>query len=69
MGTTYLYKPVLGKKDYLKGHLTGIVTNYFDGSFTRLATFFARENDLNMSELQEIISDIETELKDADNHE
>ncbi|MCK4745785.1 MAG: BlaI/MecI/CopY family transcriptional regulator [Bacteroidales bacterium] len=69
VGTTYLYKPVLGKKDYLKGHLTGIVTNYFDGSFSRLAAFFARENDLDLGELQELIGEIETEINDNDNHE
>lgn len=69
VGTTYLYHPQVPKKEYLRGYLSGIVSNYFDGSFTRLATFFARENDLKMSELQEIISDIESELKDADHHE
>ena len=69
VGTTYLYHPLVPKKEYLRGYLSGIVSNYFDGSFTRLATFFARENDLNMSELQEIISDIESELKDTDHHE
>ena len=69
VGTTYLYHPLVPKKEYLRGYLSGIVSNYFDGSFTRLATFFARENDLNMSELQEIISDIESELKDTEHHE
>ena len=27
VGTTYLYYPLLDKKEYLKGHLTGIVAN------------------------------------------
>ena len=69
VGTTYLYHPMVPKKEYLKGYLSGIVSNYFDGSFSRLATFFARENDLGMSELQEIISDIETELKENGRNE
>ncbi len=68
VGTTYLYFPLVPKKEYLKGFLSGIVSNYFDGSPTRLATFFARENDLNLAELQEIMSDIESELKDAGDH-
>ena len=69
VGTTYLYHPLLEKKEYLKGHLTGIVTNYFDGSFSRLAAFFAKENDLKLQELQDLIGEIENELKDDDNNE
>ncbi|MCK4747203.1 MAG: BlaI/MecI/CopY family transcriptional regulator [Bacteroidales bacterium] len=69
VGTTYLYRPLLNKKDYLKGYLSGIVTNYFDGSFSRMAAFFAKENDLGLGDLQELIGDIETELKENKNHE
>ena len=29
VGTTYLYHPMVEKKDYLKGFLSGIVSNYF----------------------------------------
>jgi BlaI family penicillinase repressor len=64
IGTTYLYVPELEKKDYLKGHLSGILSKYFDGSFTRMAAFFARENDVSLEDLQEMIGDIESELKE-----
>ena len=69
VGTTYLYHPLLEKKDYLKGYLSGIVSNYFDGSFSRLAAFFAKENDLNLGELHGLIGEIETELKDNESNE
>jgi len=69
VGTTYLYRPLVPKKEYLRGYLTGIVSNYFDGSFSSLAMFFAKENDMGMGDLQVILADIESELKDADNHE
>ena len=69
VGTTYLYRPLLEKKDYLKGYLTGIVSNYFDGSFSRMAAFFARENDLDLSDLHELIGDIDNELEEESNHE
>jgi BlaI family penicillinase repressor len=64
VGTTYLYRPVLEKKEYLKGHFAGIVSKYFDGSFTRMAAFFARENDLKLAELKELMGEIENELKE-----
>lgn len=69
VGTTYLYFPLLEKKDYLKGYLSGIVSNYFDGSFSQLAAFFAKENDLNLGELHELMGEIETELKESDRNE
>jgi BlaI family penicillinase repressor len=62
VGTTYIYHPLMEKKDYLRGHLKGIVTKYFDGSFSRMAAFFAKENDLKLQELQELIEDIESDL-------
>ena len=69
VGTTYLYFPLVAKKEYLRSYLSGIVSNYFDGSFSRMAAFFARENDLDMKELHGLISDIESELKESDNNE
>lgn len=69
VGTTYLYYPLLEKKDYLKGYLSGIVSSYFNGSFSQLAAFFAKENDLNLHELQDLIGEIETELKESESNE
>ena len=67
VGTTYLYHPLLEKKDYLKGYLSGIVSNYFDGSFSRMAAFFAKENDLKLGEIQGLIDEIENELEEENN--
>ena len=69
IGTTYLYRPLLEKKDYLVGHLSGIAANYFNGSLPRMAAFFAKENDLNLRELQELMGDVESELKNTDHDE
>ena len=69
VGTTYLYHPLVPKKEYLRGYLSGIVSNYFDGSFSRMAAFFARENDLQLSDLQQLVGEIEDELKEHDNDE
>ena len=69
VGTTYLYHPMVEKKDYLKGYLSGIVSSYFDGSFSNLAAFFAKENDLNLSEMQNLVGEIESELKENGTNE
>lgn len=62
VGTTYLYRPILPKKEYLKRHLKGIVSNYFDGSSSRFAAFFAKENDLKLGDLRNLLGEIENEL-------
>ena len=36
--------------------------NYFNGSFPKMATFFARENDISITELEEIINEAKEEL-------
>ncbi len=66
VGTTYLYYPMIQKKEYLRGYLSSIVSDYFDGSFSRMAAFFARENDLKLEELQGMVEDIENELNKAE---
>ena len=66
IGTTYLYHPVVQKKDYLRGYLSGIVISYFDGSFSRMAAFFAKENDLDINKLKELVEEIEDDLNNAE---
>lgn len=56
------YYPLISKTDYFKSKLKPIITNYFDGSKRELASFFA-ENDLNLTELEEVKSLIEEKIK------
>lgn len=64
VGTTYLYHPLISKKNYLKDFLPGILRKYFNGSFTEMASFFAKENDLSLIELSELIDVVGEELKE-----
>lgn len=56
------YYPLISKTDYFKSKLKPIITNYFDGSKMDLASFFAN-NQLNLSELEEVKSLIEEKIK------
>ena len=70
VGTTHLYYPLISKKDYLKGFLTNVVSNYFNGSFSNLAAFFAKETDVSLKELKEMMEEVEGDLnKEEDSHE
>jgi len=55
-GNTHLYYPLVSKKDYSRAHLKDFVANYFNGSFSTMATFFAREDDISMEELEKMLT-------------
>ena len=66
-GNTYEYYPVVSREEYAKIHFNGFLSNYFNNSFPKMAAFFARENNLSMKELEEIIRLTEEELKETNN--
>ena len=57
-GRGYVYFPIINKDEYTKQSLSKMINNYFDGSFKNLVSFFAKSNDLNINELEEIIDEI-----------
>ena len=63
-GTTYLYFPLVSKKDYSKFQFTNLIKNYFNGSFPKMAAFFAQENNLSIQELEEMMNMAKDELTD-----
>jgi BlaI family transcriptional regulator, penicillinase repressor len=62
-GTTYEYFPIVRKEDYANFHFSDFMKNYFNDSFPRMAAFFARENNLSMKDMEEIMRLTEVELK------
>jgi BlaI family penicillinase repressor len=59
----YSYFPLISKKEYSKKQLFGLMENYFDNSFPAMASFFAKEKDLSIKELDELLDDTRKELK------
>jgi len=61
-GNTYLYYPLVSKSEYSKSQLFGLLEGYFNNSFPVMASFFAREKDLTLTELEELLEDTKKEL-------
>ncbi len=61
-GKIHEYYPLVTKNDYFQDHVKAIINNFFDGSAPQFASFFANEQ-LNLSELNEIKSLIEEKIK------
>jgi len=58
----HLYHPLVSKSDYSKSQLFGLMEGYFNNSFPAMASFFAREKDLSLKELDELLEDTRKEL-------
>ena len=59
----HLYYPLVSKREYSKKQLFGLMESYFDNSFPAMASFFAREKDLSMKELNGLMDVTRKELK------
>jgi predicted transcriptional regulator len=54
-GTTYQYFPLVRKKEYTKGYMDTVMTNFFGGSIHQMLSFFNDTKSVSISELEEII--------------
>ncbi|ASB50074.1 BlaI/MecI/CopY family transcriptional regulator [Alkalitalea saponilacus] len=62
-GNVHVYFPLTKKEDYSKKQLLGLMKNYFNNSFPALASFFAKETDLSVQELEELLEQTKKEIK------
>jgi BlaI family transcriptional regulator, penicillinase repressor len=62
-GKTHLYRPLVAKKDYTRAFLKSVVRNYFGDSYQELVSFFARDRNLTVAELEGILASLSDEIK------
>nr|WP_321409757.1 BlaI/MecI/CopY family transcriptional regulator [uncultured Carboxylicivirga sp.] len=63
VGNTYVYNPQITKEDYSSFQMKHLLNNYFGGSFKRLATFFAKDNNMDLDELEFMLKESESKNK------
>ncbi len=61
-GNTHEYYPIIKKEDYTKAYLKHIMKDYFSDSFKEMVSFFARDKDMSIDELEEIRKMINQEI-------
>ena len=61
-GNVHLYFPLVSKSNYSRSQLFGLLENYFNNSFPAMASFFAREKDLTVKELDDLLEQAREEL-------
>ena len=62
-GKTHEYRPAIPKEEYSQFYLNKFVGKYFSGSFENLVSFFAKENNLSIGEIDELLKHVKKDLK------
>ncbi len=62
-GKTHEYFPLVSKKEYTRKFMKNFIADYFSGSFQEMVSFFAKEDNISLSDLEEVMKDIEKDLK------
>ena len=62
-GRTHEYYPVISRDEYSKSHLNSFVNNYFSNSFGKMVSFFAKEKEISVKEMEEIMKIMDGEVK------
>ncbi|MEM6297430.1 MAG: BlaI/MecI/CopY family transcriptional regulator [Bacteroidota bacterium] len=58
------YYPVVSKQDYFKTQFKGMVNNFFGSSWKGFASFFAKDAELSLQDLEAIRAEIEKEIEE-----
>lgn len=64
-GRTHRYHALVGQDEYRRFSLRKLLGGYFGGSFTRLVSFFAKEENLDAGQLDELLRHARQDLDDA----
>ncbi len=62
-GRINVYIPSVTKDTYSKAQLFSVMKNYFNNSFASMASFFAKEKNLTLEELDQLIESTKEELR------
>jgi predicted transcriptional regulator len=68
-GKVRRYAPTLTKEQYYGGQLKHMIGNFFDGSSSRFALYFAENESLKLDELEEMKALIEAKIKKLKQHD
>lgn len=63
LGKSHQYYPLVSREEYSQHKMQGLVRGYFDGSYSKLVSFFVGREELDTKELDAILKIIEANKK------
>jgi len=63
-GKSHRYYPLIDKDEYSRKFLNSFVNNYFSGSYTQLVSFFTKQQNLSVTELEILLKELKNNQND-----
>lgn len=63
-GKTHEYFPIVSRETYTRSYMRNFMRNYFSGSFREMVSFFAKDDNMSLNDLDELIQDVKRDLED-----
>lgn len=62
-GKTHEYFPLITRKEYTRLFMKNFMRNYFSGSFQEMVSFFAKEDNMSLSDFDELMKDVKRDMQ------
>ncbi|TDX01654.1 BlaI/MecI/CopY family transcriptional regulator [Dinghuibacter silviterrae] len=63
VGRNHEYFALVSKEEYSKSSVKSLVKGYFDGSFSNMVSFFVKEKNLSVEELEKLLLQMKKQKK------
>lgn len=63
-GKSHEYYPIVSKDEYRSFTIKNLLSGYFSGSFAKLASFFAKDEKLDVKAVEKIMNEVKDDVKD-----
>ena len=68
-GKTHEYFPVVSREEYTRSYMRNFMRNYFSGSFKEMVSFFAKDDNMSLTDLDELIQDVKRDMEDENEND
>lgn len=62
-GKIHEYYPAIGKEEYTRAFMGNVVKNYFSNSYHKMVSFFARDKEVSIEDMEQMMKVLEEEMK------
>lgn len=64
-GKTHQYFPLIQKDTYKSFFMKNFMSSYFNGSIQNMVSFFAKDNNMDISQLDALLKEVKDDLKES----
>ncbi|MCC5936936.1 MAG: BlaI/MecI/CopY family transcriptional regulator [Lunatimonas sp.] len=65
-GKSHEYFPIVSKDEYRRFSIENLLSGYFNGSFAKLASFFAKDGNMDALEMERLLVEVKGEVLESD---